>query len=123
MKRRVLLIDDDDLIREITELTLVHIAGYEVDSAASGETGIRAAHQHLPDAVLLDVMMPGLDGPSTLEYLRADPVTRDVPVVFMTAKLQPAERSRFERLGVAGVIAKPFDPQEMVAEFARLLSW
>ena len=123
MTRRVLLIDDDDLIREVTELTLVHVAGYEVVSAPSGEEGIRAAHEHLPDAILLDVMMPGLDGPSTLEWLRADPVTRDVPVVFMTAKLQPAERSRLELLGVAGVIVKPFDPQEMAAELARMLSW
>lgn len=123
MTRAVLVVDDDPSIREITALSLTHLGGYEVRQAASGPAGLAAARERPPDAILLDVMMPGLDGPSTLEQLRGDDRTRDVPVVFLTAKLLPAERERLERMGASGVIAKPFDAVELVAELQRLLSW
>ena len=123
MSRTVLIVDDDPTIREITNLTLTHVAGYAVREAASGSEGLAAAQAERPDAILLDVMMPGLDGPSTLAQLRGDARTSDVPVVFLTAKLLPAERERLERLGVSGVIAKPFDAVELVGELKRLLHW
>ena len=123
MTRSVLIVDDDPTIREITALTLSHVAGYAVTEAASGSAGVLAAQQQRPDAILLDVMMPGLDGPGTLEQLRADERTRDVPVVFLTAKLLPAERQRLEGLGASGVIAKPFDALDLVAQLQRILAW
>jgi CheY-like chemotaxis protein len=123
MTRRVLIIDDDATIREITAITLTHVAGYEVSSAASGAEGVASAQADAPDAILLDVMMPGMDGPSTLEQLRGDVTTCDVPVVFLTAKVQPSERARLEGLGVRGVIAKPFDAMQLVGDLNRLLAW
>jgi len=76
-----------------------------------------------PDAILLDVMMPTMDGPTTFARLQADARTRNVPVVLLTAKVQPAERRRWDRLGVAGVLAKPFDPLELPGQIADLLGW
>lgn len=123
MSRSVLIVDDDDTIREIASLTLSHVAGWSVREAGSGTAGLQAAQEALPDAILLDVMMPGLDGPSTLERLRADERTRDIPVVFLTAKLLPAERARLEGMAVSGVIAKPFDALDLVAQLRRILQW
>ena len=123
MTRRVLIIDDDATIREITTITLTHVAGYEVSAASSGAEGVASALADVPDAILLDVMMPGLDGPSTLARLLDDDLTRNVPVVFLTAKVQPSERARLEGLGVRGVIAKPFDVMQLVGDLNRLLAW
>ncbi len=123
MTRRVLIIDDDATIREITAITLTHVAGYEVSAASSGAEGVASAQAEAPDAILLDVMMPGMDGPSTLEQLLGDASTRDVPVVFLTAKVQPSERARLEGMGVRGVIAKPFDAMQLVGDLNRLLAW
>lgn len=123
MSRSVLIVDDDPTIREIVSLTLTHVAGYEVREADSGRAGIAAAKERRPDAILLDVMMPGLDGPSTLEGLRADADTRDIPVVFLTAKLLPAERERLQRLGASGLIGKPFDALDLVGQLQGILSW
>lgn len=123
MTRSVLIVDDDPTIREIVSLTLTHVAGYEVREASSGTEGLAAAKERVPDAILLDVMMPGLDGPSTLAGLLADEDTKDVPVVFLTAKLLPVERERLGRLGARGLIGKPFDALDLVAQLQRILSW
>jgi CheY-like chemotaxis protein len=123
MSRSVLIVDDDPTIREIVALTLSHVAGFEVREADSGRAGLEAVKERRPDAILLDVMMPGLDGPSTLESLRADAATKDIPVIFLTAKLLPAERERLERLGASGLIGKPFDALDLVRELQLILSW
>ncbi len=120
--RRVLVVDDEEDIREVAQLGLETFAGWEVRTAASGPQALREAAADPPDVVLLDVMMPELDGPSTLAALRAQPATRDVPVVFLTAKVQPGERRRLEELA-AGVVAKPFDPANLAAEVADRLGW
>src|SRR5919201_2353556 len=99
--KRVLIIDDEDDIREVAQVSLEMVAGWEVLTARSGREGIQRAQAEQPDAILLDVMMPGLDGPSTFERLQADPSTRGIPVLLLTAKAQTADRARFERLGVA----------------------
>jgi CheY-like chemotaxis protein len=123
MMRRVLVVDDDDAIREVAQTALELIGGWQVDLAASGEEAVELCVADPPDVVLLDVMMPVMDGPTTFAVLQADPRTREVPVVLLTAKVQPAERRRWEGLGVVGVLTKPFDPMLLPSEVAYLLGW
>jgi len=123
MTKTLLIVDDDDDIREVAQLTLEMGAPWTVLSAASGATGVEVAVSARPDAILLDVMMPELDGPATLEQLRGDPRTRDIPVIFLTAKARPTDRDRLEGLDVTGVLAKPFDPLELPGQIAALLGW
>ncbi len=120
---RLLLVDDEDDIREIARLSLAAVGGHEVVTAVSGADAIRAGADAGPlDGILLDVMMPGLDGPSTLPLLRERPWGRDVPVVFLTAKVQPADRRALEALGAAGIVAKPFDPMTLATEVEALIA-
>jgi CheY-like chemotaxis protein len=122
--RRVLIVDDEDAIREIARLAMEEVGGHVVTTASSGVEALDRATADPPDAVLLDVMMPGLDGPGTVSRLRADPRTRDVDVILLTAKVQPSEVARFHQLaGVVGVIAKPFDPMTLPAQVAEILGW
>ena len=123
MSRRVLLVDDDDAIREVGQMALEMVAGWKVDVAATGQEALDISRTAPPDAVLLDVMMPTMDGPTVVAALRADARTHDIPVVLLTAKVQPAERRRWEGLGVAGVLAKPFDPLRLADEVSDLLGW
>jgi CheY-like chemotaxis protein len=123
MARRVLLVDDEDDIRLVARASLERLAGWQVLAASSGRAGIEVAKAEQPDAIVLDVMMPGLDGPGTLAELRADPATADIPVVFLTAKVQAAERRRLEELGAAGVVAKPFDPMTLAGELSSAFGW
>jgi CheY-like chemotaxis protein len=123
VSRRVLVVDDDDAIREIVQASLEMVAGWEVAAASSGAEALALATADPPDAIILDVMMPTMDGPTTFARLQADARTRDVPVVLLTAKVQPAERRRWEGLGVAGVLAKPFDPFGLSVEVSAILGW
>jgi len=123
MSKTLLLIDDDDDIREVAQLSLELGAGWTVLAASSGAEGIETAKANQPDAILLDVMMPNLDGPATLERLRADDATRAIPVVFLTAKARPAERDRLAGLDVSGVLAKPFDPMTLADQLRDVLGW
>jgi len=119
---RLLLVDDDDDIRAIARLSLERIGKWEVVTASSGTDAIELVREDDAfDVVLLDVMMPGLDGPSTLEALRSGLLADSVPVIFLTAKIQPADREFLSALGAAGVIAKPFDPMGLASEVARLI--
>lgn len=111
---RILLVDDEPDIRTIAEMGLRDLGGLSVELAASGPEAVALAQRERFDLVLLDVMMPGHDGPSTLAALRAAGVT--TPVVFMTAKVGPAELARYEALGARGVIAKPFDVLTLSAQ-------
>jgi CheY-like chemotaxis protein len=123
MTKTLLIVDDDDDIREVAQLTLEMGASWTVLSASSGAAGIETAASARPDAILLDVMMPELDGPATLERLRGDPRTNAIPVIFLTAKARPADRDRLKGLDVSGVLAKPFDPIELPGQIAALLGW
>jgi CheY-like chemotaxis protein len=123
MNRRILLIEDEDDIREVAQACLELTRGWEVHAASSGREGLIRAAEVMPDAILLDVMMPDLDGPGTLTELRADPATADIPVIFLTAKVHGAERTRFMELGARGVLAKPFDPMTLGDDVAKLLGW
>lgn len=123
MSRRVLIVDDDDAIREVVQASLEMVAGWTVAAASSGVEALALATADPPDAIILDVMMPTMDGPTTFAKLQADDRTRHVPVVLLTAKVQPAERRRWEGLGVAGVLAKPFDPFGLSTQVADILGW
>ncbi|HEX5724178.1 MAG TPA: response regulator [Longimicrobiaceae bacterium] len=123
MARRILVVDDDDEVREVTRIALELLAGWEVISAPTGEEGLRAAARARPDAVLLDVMMPDLDGPATFRRLRGDPATAAIPVILLTGKVLEAERGDFDHLGVDGVLAKPFDPLELPRQVSEALGW
>jgi CheY-like chemotaxis protein len=117
----VLLIDDEPDIRRIGEMSLAAIGKLKVILASSGTEGIELARAHKPDVILLDVMMPGLDGPATLQRLRADPAVSTIPVIFMTAKVQRAEIDRYLALGAQGVVPKPFDPLDLPARVRALV--
>jgi two-component system alkaline phosphatase synthesis response regulator PhoP len=121
--KRILVIDDEDDIREVAQVGLEVVANWQVITASSGHDGIVKAQTEQPDAILLDVMMPDLDGPTTFRKLQADAGTQHIPVLLLTAKVQTADRRQFADLGVKGVIAKPFDPLKLSAEMCRLLGW
>jgi CheY-like chemotaxis protein len=124
VSRRVLVVDDEEAIREIAAISLEAVGGHEVVTAGSGQEALQQAAAEPLDAVLLDVMMPGLDGPGTLHRLQADPATRDIGVILLTAKVQATERTELGRLpGVAGVITKPFDPMTLAQQVASILGW
>lgn len=122
MSGRLLLVDDDDDIRTIAGMALSRIGGWTIVPASSGNAAIELVRKDPAfDVVLLDVMMPGLDGPTTLERLQDGLLPDTVPVIFLTAKIQPADRERLGALGAAGVIAKPFDPMGLADEVKRLV--
>ncbi len=108
--KRLTYVEDEADIRTITEFALTKLEGYELDVCASGPDAIARAPDFGPDLILLDVMMPGMDGIETFGRLRAIPKLANVPIVFMTAKAMTHEIDRYRALGAADVIAKPFDP-------------
>ena len=119
---KVLIVDDEADIRRIGELSLQNVAGWQVLLADSGAAGIEAAKVHRPDLILMDMMMPEMDGLSTLQRLRKDPKLESTPVVFMTAKVQREEISRYLEAGAVGVVHKPFDPMTLPDEIQRILT-
>lgn len=121
--KRILVVDDEDDIREVAQLSLEMVGGWEVLAARSGSEALSLAEVERPDAILLDVMMPDMDGPTTFRNLQTRDATRGIPVVLLTAKVQSAERRQFADLGVAAVIAKPFDPMSLSDQIAAVLGW
>jgi CheY-like chemotaxis protein len=120
---RILIIDDEEDIREVAALSLETVAGWEVVMAGSGAQGLARAIEYQPEAILLDVMMPGMDGPTTFRELRKNPATAHIPVLLLTAKVQSSDQRRFADLGVEAVLFKPFDPMTLSTEIAGVLGW
>jgi two-component system, OmpR family, response regulator len=118
--KRVVYVDDDDDIREIASLALSLNSEISVETCSSGEAALALLPRAMPEFILLDVMMPGLDGPSTLARIRADPLLADIPVAFITAKAMPRELERYKEMGAVGVIPKPFDPMLLAGQVAEL---
>ncbi|HEY6929866.1 MAG TPA: response regulator [Thermoanaerobaculia bacterium] len=112
---RILYVEDDADIQTVAALALEAVGGFQVKICSSGREAIAAAPGFRPDLILLDVMMPGMDGPATLKALRQLPGIAQTPIVFMTAKVQPAEIAQYKGLGALDVIAKPFDPMKLAA--------
>jgi CheY-like chemotaxis protein len=120
--KRVLLIDDEADIREVAQLSLELVGQWDVVTASSGVEGVERALAEQPDAILLDVMMPNMDGAATFRHLRANPRTRDIPVVLLTAKIFDASTDRNGLEGLR-VIGKPFDPMRLPGQVASALGW
>ncbi|ATB41890.1 hypothetical protein CYFUS_007366 [Cystobacter fuscus] len=118
---KVLLVDDEDDIRTIGQVSLSRVGGWQTVLASSGADALTKAAAERPDLILLDVMMPGMDGPTTLARLRAQEATAATPVIFMTAKIQKQEMARYLELGAVGVIGKPFNPLTLPADIKKLL--
>ncbi len=116
---KVLCVDDEADIREVAMLALELDPDIEVRSESSGAAGLATAAAWQPHAILLDVMMPSMDGPTTLLQLRGDDATKDIPVIFITARAQPREIDAFIKQGAREVITKPFDPMTLAAEVRR----
>ena len=122
-KRRILIVDDEADIREIASLSLEMTEGWQVAAAESCLAGLDMARTTPPDAILLDVMMPDMDGPTGLAHLREDERTRDIPVIFLTAKVHEGDVRKLLDLGVEGVLSKPFDPLTLGTRIRAVLGW
>ncbi len=119
--KKILVIDDEYDIRKLIQTCLEIMGRWQVITASSGNEGLNLAQINLPDAILLDVMMPNMDGLSTFEKLRSNPITSNIPIILMTAKGR-FTKSNFTKLGVKGVINKPFNPLKIAEQVAALLS-
>jgi two-component system OmpR family response regulator len=118
--RRILCVEDEPDIQMVARLALEEIGGFKVEVCGSGAEAVERAPKLKPDLILLDVMMPDMDGPTTLEALRKLPEVAETPVIFMTAKVQAHEVVRYKELGALGVIAKPFDPMTLPETLKRM---
>lgn len=116
----ILYVEDDLDIQTVAQIALEVVGGFQLKICSSGKEAINAAETMVPDLILLDVMMPEMDGPTTLEHLRKIQNTSQTPVVFMTAKVQASEVSYYKSLGAMGVIAKPFDPMTLAQQVRTL---
>lgn len=120
---KLLVIDDEDDIREVAQLCLETLGGWQVLTASSGREGLIQAESEQPDAILLDVMMLDTDGIAIFQMLQANPITQHIPVILLTAKVQATDRHQFAALGVTALIAKPFDPLTLAEQVAVALGW
>ncbi len=117
---KILVVEDDPDIQSLVQMSLEFTGGYEVSVASDGPAGLDAARRELPDLILLDAMMPGMDGFEVCRRLKADPHTAPIPVVFLTAKAQAGEIEEGLRLGATGYLTKPFDPMTLKDELEKL---
>ncbi|MBD1909347.1 MULTISPECIES: response regulator [unclassified Leptolyngbya] len=123
LTKRVLVIDDEADIRAILQGCLEDIAGWDVIIAASGEQGIQLATTSQPDGILMDVSMPGMGGLEALQKLKQNPMTGNIPVALLTAKVLTEEQEHFAHLNIAGLIMKPFDPMTLVDQVIEIFHW
>ena len=123
MTKQILVVDDEHDIRRVVQIALEKFAGWQTTLAESGQAGLDLLQQHRFDAILLDISMPDIDGFQFYQQLQKSPVNQQVPVVLLTAKVQLRDRQRFDTMGVAGVITKPFDPLTIWQDLATMLGW
>jgi CheY-like chemotaxis protein len=121
--KKILVIEDEDGLREITQFSLEAAAGWDVLTAASGSEGLIIAEAEQPDAILLDVMMPDMDGMETFRQLQSNPTTQAIPTIFLTAKARGSEQQALIDLGISGLITKPIKPQDLVEQIRDILHW
>ncbi|MCF2150450.1 response regulator [Desmonostoc muscorum LEGE 12446] len=123
MNRSILIVDDEEDVQAIAKLGLEMGAGWNVLTACSGREALNVAANFKLDVILLDMMMPDMDGRATLQQLKANPVTQSIPVILLTAKVQDADRDSFTGLDVTAVFAKPFRPLKLAAQISEALGW
>ncbi len=123
LTKRILVVDDEEHIQEVIQTCLEILQNWHVILAESGMEGLRKAEMEQPDVILLDVSMPDMDGLTTLQRLRENPTTQTIPVILLTAKVQPNDQARFTTLDIRGIITKPFDPLKLAEQIAETLNW
>jgi CheY-like chemotaxis protein len=121
--KRILVIDDEAPVREIVAISLQKLGGWEVVVAASGKEALQQVYATPPDAIVLDVIMPEMDGLTFLKYLRADPLTKSIPVVLLTANSYLFETQHFSQMGVVLAVDKPFSPKNLIQQMTDVLEW
>jgi CheY-like chemotaxis protein len=121
--KSILLIDDEPHLAQVIAVCLESFKGWQVRIANSGTEALSLVESLNPDAILLDVMMPVMDGIEVYQNLQEKPNTKNIPVIFLTAKVQASDRVKFSQLGVTGIIAKPFEPLKIADQIAELLNW
>jgi CheY-like chemotaxis protein len=121
--KRILVVDDEATIREVVTICLQRLGGWEVSTATSGQEALQQAHIEQPDAIVLDVFMPEMDGFTFLKYLRANPITQPIPVVLLTANSYLPNQHLFPTLGIVLTIAKPFQPLDLVQQITKVMGW
>ncbi len=122
LPQKILYVEDDPDIRAVAEIALEDVGGFLAAICESGAEAVERAPEFEPELILLDVMMPGMDGPTTLQALRELDGMETVPVIFMTARLQKSEIEEYQALGALGVIPKPFDPMNLSEQIAQILA-
>ncbi|WP_414516884.1 response regulator [Nostoc sp. PCC 9305] len=123
MSRNILIVDDEEDVQAIAKLGLEMGAGWNVLTACSGREALNVAVNSKLDVILLDMMMPDMDGRATLQLLKANPITKSIPVILLTAKVQESDQESFTDLDVAAVFAKPFRPLKLAAQISEALGW
>ena len=122
-EKRILVIDDEINLCTVIQACLENLGGWETLTALSGREGLAIAQTQQFDAILLDVMMPDIDGIALWRELQNNSATQAIPVILLTAKVQSTDIAQFAKLGVAGVIAKPFNPLTLAEQVASTLGW
>ncbi|MDB9313619.1 response regulator [Spirulina sp. CS-785/01] len=123
MTKRILIIDDDEGIREIAQICLETVAGWDVLMAASGKEGIMMAQVEQPDSILLDLTMPEMNGIETFQQLQGNSQSKEIPTILLTAQGNKGDNQQFLELGFTGVINKPFEAMELVTQMCQILGW
>jgi CheY-like chemotaxis protein len=123
MTKQILVVDDEEHLRELVQACLEDLAGWETLGAGSGAECLQILETERPNAILLDVSMPGMDGTVVYACLQSNPITQSIPVILLTAKVLPRDRAKFILMGVAGVISKPIQPTTLTEEIAEILGW
>jgi CheY-like chemotaxis protein len=121
VKKRILVVDNEPYIQEVAKICLESVADWQVLTVGSGQECLDVAAAEQPDVILLDVMMPDMDGLTTFEKLRINPATQSIPVILLTAKVQSTDR--YAEMGLTAAIAKPFNPLELAGQVAAALGW
>ncbi len=119
----ILVVDNELYIQEVVQIALETINNWRVITASSGAEGLLKAEKEHPDVILLDMMMPDMDGATTFQKLQANPLTQKIPVLLLTAKIQATDQKRYQALGVHATISKPFDPLQLPTQIADVLGW
>ncbi len=123
MPKQILVIDDEEDIRELLQIALEMSTDWQILTAASGSEGVASALQNQPDAMIIDVMMPEMDGPTTVQRLRQHPATQEIPIIFLTAQTQATKQPCYTELGIKAVLSKLIDPTHFADQVAEILDW